>query len=290
MRVGLFPGQGLDPAAVASALDPRDRILHKANEILGYDIRRKVEQVTKRSRPVLSTSVAQPAIFVAGLIAFKKAVKRAGRFDYLVGHSLGEYTALVSAGAIPFTQGLKLVAVRGQAMQAAGAATPGGMAAVMNLSLDDAEYVCRKTGVTVANDNSPEQVVLSGREQSLSKAAQMVRAMGGRSVLLPVDGPYHSAAMKLAVDHLSGTLTQTYVRSPRETPVISNVSAAPYRAPGEIRKLLTLQLTNRVRFRESISYLLERGDPEFVDLGPGRVVGRLAEVTARHGRRSVARA
>jgi malonyl CoA-acyl carrier protein transacylase len=289
MRVGLFPGQGLEPAIVASALDPEDPVLLKATKTLGYDVRRRVEQVTRRSRPVLSTSVAQPAIFVAGIVSFRRALERGENFDHLIGHSLGEYTALVAGGAISFTKGLKLVAVRGEAMQKAGGSAPGGMAAVMNLSLPDVEYVCDETGSTIANDNSPEQIVLSGPEGALSRAAQIVRAMGGRSVLLPVDGPYHSAAMESAAGEVARALEQTEVRCPK-IPVTSNVSAAPYRAPGEIRKLLALQMTNRVRFRESVSRLLENDEPEFVDLGPGRIVGRLAEATARHARSSAARA
>jgi malonyl CoA-acyl carrier protein transacylase len=281
MRAGLFPGQGLDPGSVASALGETDPILERARDVLGYDIRRKVDQVTRRSRPVLPTSVAQPAIFLAGLIAFRTAFDSGDRFAYLAGHSLGEYTALVAANSIPFTDGLRLVAARGEAMQKASSLTAGGMAAVMNLSPEDIDKVCHETGISIANDNSPTQVVLSGPEDALADAAQMVKGLGGRAVLLPVDGAYHSDAMEPAVERLARVLEQTRVRQPK-VPVVSNVTARPYRAPGEIRRFLGLQLQHKVRFRESIEWLLEQGVTEFTDLGPGRVVERLARATTKN--------
>jgi [acyl-carrier-protein] S-malonyltransferase len=289
MRIGLFPGQGLDAAAVASALAEPDPVLDRANDVLGEDIGRRVRQVSTRSRPVLPTSVGQPAIFTAGIIAFRRALEAGERFDYLIGHSLGEYTALVASGSIPLGQGLKLVTARAAAMQRAAASNPGGMAAIMNLSLEDVGEICREAGVAIANDNSPVQVVVSGSEGNLSTAARLARSRGGRSVLLPVDGPYHSAGMASAASELGKVLEETEIRSPR-IPVISNVSADRYRAPGEIRKLLALQLTHRVRFRESIARVCRDEGPDFVDLGPGRVVGRMAEATARHGDKASSRA
>lgn len=278
MRVGLFPGQGLDPSAVSSALHEDDPVLQRANEVLEYDVKRSVDRIACRPGGVLPTAVAQPAIFTAGIMSFRRAVKDGARFDRLIGHSLGEYTALVAARSIGFTEGLKLVQARANAMQRAARETPGAMAAVMNLSLDDIEHVCQTTGATVANDNSPKQIVLSGSEEALASAAQIVRARGGRSVLLPVDGAYHSTAMKPAERDLTYALEQTNVRSPK-VDVVSNVSAKPYRAPGEIRKLLAQQVTQPVRFRESVAAIDE--DAEFVDLGPGRVVGRLAQAVVK---------
>jgi malonyl CoA-acyl carrier protein transacylase len=279
VRVGLFPGQGLDPGVVASALDEKDPTLRRANEVLGGDLKRTVDQVARRPGGVLPTTVAQPGIFTAGIMSFERAVAEGGRFDCLIGHSLGEYTALVAAQSISFVQGLELVAARASAMRRAAKTRPGKMAAIMNLSLTDIEQVCRQTGVTVANDNAPAQVVVSGSEDLLSWAAQVARAKGGRSVLLPVDGAYHSSAMEPAARDLALALDRTNIRSPK-IEVISNVSAAPYRAPGEIRKLLSLQMTHRVRFSESVARICDE-HVEFIDLGPGPVVGRLAEATAR---------
>ncbi len=279
MRAGLFPGQGLDPSTVAAALPDGHDLLERAKDLLGYDVKRRVQQVANRSRPVLPTDLGQPAIFLAGVISFEEARERGERFDFLAGHSLGEYTALVAAGSIHFAQGLRLVAARGLYMHRAGARGAGGMAAVLNVSFEETESVCAETGVALANDNSPNQVVLSGPAENLSRAALSVRSLGGRIVRLPIDGAYHSEAMEPAVAELATALAGTEVRSP-EIPVVSNVSAAPYRAPGEIRKLLARQLTARVRFRESISWLVDNGVTEFVDMGPGNVVGRLADATA----------
>ncbi|HYN37566.1 MAG TPA: ACP S-malonyltransferase [Actinomycetota bacterium] len=280
MRAGLFPGQGLDPRTVASSLPNGHQLLERANEVLGYDVQRRVEQVARSSGPVLRTDLAQPAIFMGGIISFREATERGEQFDYLAGHSLGEYTALVAGGSIPFDHGLRLVAARGMLMQRASTRSTGGMAAVMNLAFDDAEAICAETGVVLANDNSPSQVVLSGSEEALSRAALLVRGLGGRTVRLPVEAAYHSPAMQPSGLELAAVLDRTEIRSPA-IPVLSNVSALPYRAPGEIRKLLVHQLTGRVRFRQSVSWLIESGVTEFFDLGPGRVVGRLAEATVR---------
>ena len=279
MRAGLFPGQGLEPATVLRALPHRHPHVVTASSLLGYDLRRKVAQVVRNSRPMLPTDVAQPAIFVAGIVSFEDHVERGIGFDYLAGHSLGEYTALVAAGAIPFSHGLKLVAARGKAMKRAASLGDGGMAAVMGLTTERVEELCTETKTTFANDNSPTQAVVSGGNDALADLAERVRSLGGRTVLLPVDGAYHSDAMTAAAAQLADALDATDVRCPR-IPVIANVTAAPYRAPGEIRKLLVEQLTHRVRFRESVERLARAGVDEFVDLGPGRVVGRLAAATA----------
>jgi [acyl-carrier-protein] S-malonyltransferase len=280
MRAGLFPGQGIDAARVTEALPADHLLLDQAQSILGYDLLKRVSGTARRTRrPLLTTEMAQPAIFTAGIISFEAAVRDGVTFDYLAGHSLGEYTALVAGGSISFTEGLRLVAARGKAMQRAALASPGGMIAVQGLTLDAAEDIASHVGLTVANDNSPSQVVLSGREDALSRAAEIVKSRGGRTILLPLNGAFHSPAMEPAIDELEHALVVTEVRCPT-TPVLSNVSAAPYRAPGEIRKLLGHQLTERVRFRECVTWLDERGVTDFMDLGPGAVVGKLARATA----------
>lgn len=278
MRAGLFPGQGIDAKVVHKALDPQEPRVQRASDLLGYDLVKRVEQVARRVRGVLPTAIAQPAILTAGVIAYEKRVEAGESFDILMGHSLGEYTALVAAGAIPFGHGLKLVAARGRAMHRAAQDSPGGMAAVLGLDIAVVEEIASRHGLTVANDNSPVQVVVSGDTEALAPAAESVREAGGRCVLLPVEGPFHSAAMESAVEELTEALLVTDIRSP-SIPVMSNVTARPYRAPGEIRKVLLEQLMGRVRFRESLLFLAERGVTEFVDLGPGRIVEKLAEST-----------
>ena len=278
MRAALFPGQGIDAKLVLQALESRDPLTLQASEILGFDLVRRVEQIARRPRGVIPTSVAQPAILVAGLISFRKAVERGNTFNFILGHSLGEYTALVAAEAISFRHGLALVTTRGKVMEKAAARSSGGMAAVLGLDLERVEAIASVHGVMVANDNSPRQVVVSGERDALAKTAAAVRDEGGRSVLLPVEGAFHSEAMLPAADALARSLFTIEIRSPA-IPVVSNVSARPYRAPGEVRRLLEHQLTGRVRFRECLLHLASCGVTEFVDLGPGEVVGRLARAT-----------
>jgi malonyl CoA-acyl carrier protein transacylase len=275
MRVGLFPGQGLDARAIGDRLPNNDPRLQRANEILGLDLTRALSRSRSSTVP---TRIAQPAIFVAGIISFENALRRGDRFQALVGHSLGEYTALAVAGGFSFSDGVTLVAARGEAMSRAARASSGGMAAVLGLETNKAEELALGAGASVANDNSPTQLVIAGDGATLRKAAGMVSALGGRCVLLSVEGAFHSSAMDPAVAALADALDHAEMHTPR-IPVVANVSARPYRAPGEIRKLLLRQLTGRVRFRESIEWCIERGANEFVDLGPGRVVEKIAKAT-----------
>lgn len=281
MRAGLFPGQGLDAAAVLDALDPSHEKVRVASELVGCDIVRRVAQVAGRPRSVLPTKIAQPAILTAGVIAFEERTGGGERFDFLVGHSLGEYTALVAAGAMSFADGVRLVGARGEAMHRAAMVSRGRMAAVRGLPFETVESLATQHNLTVANDNSPRQVVLSGEADDLARCADTIRSNRGRCVLLALEGAFHSQAMAPAVRALDEALTFTNIRCP-SIPVVANVTALPYRAPGEIRKLLSQQVTQRVRFRESIAYVVERGVDEFVDLGPGSVVGKLAKETAEN--------
>lgn len=278
MRAGLFPGQGVDAAAVHDALTP-GRLLDEADRILGVSLRDAIARCLDRARPTLPTDLAQPALFVAGLTAHEE---RGESFDVYAGHSVGEYTALAAAGVMSPEDGLALVCVRGRAMGAAGRAHPGGMAAVKGLSSGELEDVCERSGTVVANDNSPAQLVIGGTDDALAEAARLVRAAGGRALLLPVEGAFHTPAMASAAEPLRAALDQTEIKMPR-VPVVSNLTARPYRAPGEIRKMLVRQVTERVRFRESVEWMAASGVTELVDLGPGRVVGKLAAATAAAG-------
>lgn len=277
MRAGLFPGQGIDARTIAAGLVTDHPLGDRANEVLGMDVARRVRDLSRRSATV-PTSLAQPAIFLAGMISYAEARRDGITFDHFAGHSLGEYTALVAADAIPFEHGLRLVEARGRAMEAAAGMSSGGMSAVLGLDLGTAEHIAETHGLTLANDNAPGQVVLSGDPERLKQAARAVREAGGRTVLLPVTGAFHSTAMTPAVADLADALASAEVRCPR-VPVISNMSARPYRAPGEIRKLLLAQLTGRVRFREAIEHLIRNGVRDFLDLGPGSVAGNLAATT-----------
>ncbi|HEV2754507.1 MAG TPA: ACP S-malonyltransferase [Actinomycetota bacterium] len=282
MRAGLFPGQGVDAATLHAALADAP-LLERANEVLGFDLSEAIERRLDRARPTLPTDLAQPALFVAGLAAHAEQTEP---FHVYAGHSVGEYTALAAAGALSPEDGLKLVCARGRAMGDAGRASPGGMAAVKGLTAGELADVCARSGTVIANDNSPVQLVIAGPDDALSEAARMVHAAGGRALLLPVEGAFHTDAMAPAAEALRDALDHTRVALPR-VPVVSNVTARPYRAPGEVRKLLVRQLTERVRFRESIEWMERAGVTDFVDLGPGRVAGKLAAATVTSGRGAV---
>ena len=278
MKAALFPGQGVGAKLVARALDAEHPRVVAASHELGFDLVRRIDQVSRQSRGILPTTLAQPGILVAGVVAYEDAVAAGESFDMLLGHSLGEYTALVAGGSIGFAQGVKLIAARAKAMQLAAGAQPGAMAAVLGLELAAVEPIAAANDLVIANDNTPNQAVVSGNRDALADAARDVRAAGGRSILLDVEGAFHSPAMSAAAAHLLDALMSTEVRNPT-VPVVSNVTARPYRAPGEIRKLLVAQLTGRVRFREALLYLQDQGATRFVDVGPGDVVGRLARAT-----------
>lgn len=273
MRAALWPGQGVGPASVLDALEGAP-LLEQANETAGTDLSRAVARCLERTRPVLPTEIAQPALFVAGVAAHD----RRGTFDFYAGHSVGEYAALAAAGAFSPEDGLRLVCVRARAMRDAARAVSGGMAAVKGVPLGELEEVSARAGAVVANDNSPAQLVVSGPEGGLAEVARLVREGGGRCLLLAVEGAFHSPAMDAAAGALEGALDRMDVRLPR-FPVVSNVTARPYRAPGEIRKLLVRQLTERVRWRESIEWISAAGASDFTDMGPGNVAGKLAGAT-----------
>jgi len=278
MSIGLFPGQGIPAKAVFEALPPSDPLVQTANEILGYDLRQKVGISSRRAKATLPTSLAQPAIFTAGVIAWRAAESEDETFDWLVGHSLGEYTALVAGEAMSFEDGLRAVAVRGESMNDAARETPGGMVAVLGLTFDAAQEIADRAEIVLANDNAPGQVVLSGSEAGLAAAAGYVRAAGGRAVLLEVSGPFHTPGLESAVPTLTDVLESIEIRRTR-IPVISNVTARPHEDPSEIRRLLVEQMLARVRFRESLEWLWHQGAREYRDLGPGLVAAGLAKRT-----------
>jgi [acyl-carrier-protein] S-malonyltransferase len=274
VRAALFPGQGVGAAAILHALEDAP-LLERANELTGVDLPAAIARCLRRARPVLSTDLAQPALLVAGLAAHD----RSASFDLYAGHSVGEYTALAAAGALAPDDALRLVCIRGRAMRAAARAAGGGMAAVKGVPADDLERICDAAGAVVANDNSSVQLVVSGPDSALAEVARVVGERGGRCLLLAVEGAFHSPAMTAAAAPLLDALDRVDLRMPASR-VVSNVTARPYRAPGEIRKLLVRQLTERVRFRESVEWMRDAGATELVDLGPGAVVGKLAAATA----------
>jgi [acyl-carrier-protein] S-malonyltransferase len=263
----LFPGQGSQaPDMRDDVVRERPALLELAVEVVGEDPFPRAEE---------STSFAQPAIFCASLAGWSAV--GAPRGDLMAGHSLGELTALVAAGCLEERDGLELVALRGRLMHEAGErAGDGGMLALLGAgAAEHATELAEAHGLAVANDNSPQQVVLSGARGALPEAAQSAKELGLRAMELPVTGAFHSPMMRSAVDEFSAAVRAVEFHRPAVT-VLSAVTAAPF---DDIPRRLTEALTMPVRWRETMLELHRRGAERFVEVGPGRVLTGLAKRT-----------
>jgi [acyl-carrier-protein] S-malonyltransferase len=261
----LFPGQGSQTDAMRETTARlRPDLVTLADEIVGEDPFARVDEGTR---------FQQPAIFCASVAGFGALEVEP---DLAAGHSLGEFGALAAAGAIDETDALELVALRGRVMDAAACdGPPAGMLAVLKGKPGDAEDIARDHGLTVANDNAPGQVVLSGAADALDEATETAERQGLRAMRLPVRGPFHSPAMEPAVPQLRAALERTSVHAPR-FPVFSSITAKPF---ANVRDELALALTHGVRWRETLLALREAGAQRFAETGPGKVITGLVRRT-----------
>jgi malonyl CoA-acyl carrier protein transacylase len=263
----LFPGQG------SQTPDMRDLVAQLRPELLELAVAAVGEDPFPRADE--GTNFAQPAIFCASLAGWEALGRPAGEF--MAGHSLGELAALVAAGALAEREGLELVALRGRLMHEAGRqAGDGGMVAVLGAGASErAPEVADAHGLTVANDNSPQQVVLSGAKAQLPAALAHAKELGLRAMELEVTGAFHSPMMASAVPEFEQALARTEFATPGST-VISAVTAQPFT---DARRELADALTMPVRWRETMLTLHELGATRFIDVGPGRVLSGLAKRT-----------
>jgi [acyl-carrier-protein] S-malonyltransferase len=281
----LFPGQGAQSVGMASALCqslPEAKVLFsRAESILGYDLL----QVCVNGPPerLNATDISQPAIFVASLAALEhlkiSEPDAPASVAAVAGLSLGEYTALVFAGAMSFEDGLKVVHARGRAMQAAAEATPSAMISILGLEVADIEPLVsegRSAGtLEIANYLCPGNTVLSGSIAAIERIEQLAQEKGGlRTIRLAVAGAFHTNLMKPADQKLAEALKIVQIRVPA-VPVWSNVDAKPHADPAEIRDLLVKQVISPVRWEESLRGLLAVGIERFYEIGPGRVLAGL---------------
>ncbi len=265
----LFPGQGSHtPEMRESVAAVRPDLLALAEAVVGTDPFPRAEQ---------GTMYAQPAIFCASLAGWKALGSPDG--DFMAGHSLGELGALVAAGCLQERDGLELVALRGRLMQESGErAGDGGMLALLGAgAAEHAEGLAASHGLAVANDNSPQQVVLSGARSSLPAAAAAADELGLRAIELPVTGAFHSPMMAGAVPEFSAALDRVQIQPSRVT-VLSAVTAEPF---DDVRRRLVEALTMPVRWRETMLSLHARGAERFIEVGPGKVLTGLAKRTLR---------
>lgn len=246
-------------------------MFHKANEVLGFDITQVMFNGTEQD--LKQTAVTQPAIFLHSVI-LAKTLGEDFAPDMVAGHSLGEFSALVAAGALSFEEGLRLVSARAHAMQKACEASPSTMAAV--LGLDDAkveEVVSQVPGVVVcANYNCPGQIVISGENEAVTEACAKLKEAGARRALpLKVGGAFHSPLMEPARVELAQAIEKAVITDPK-VPVYQNVDAKPHTKADEIKANLIAQLTSPVRWTASVQNMVADGADEFIELGPGKVL------------------
>jgi [acyl-carrier-protein] S-malonyltransferase len=278
-RAILFPGQGSQSVGMGrdfyDAIPECQALFDKANEVLGYDIAaicfNGPEEELKKSHNT------QPAIFTVSAAAFKALqLKKPGiAFDYAAGHSLGEWGALYAAGVVSFEDALRILKARGEFIQAACVANPGAMLAVINLDRTVLEKIAGETGVTLANINSPDQIVLSGTAEGIAKAEVLCKEAGAKRALpLPVAGAFHSPLMQPAAERLAAFLEGIHLNAPA-IPVLSNVTGQPHESVDAIRANMVAQITGSVRWVDSMQWLVLQGVTEMVECGPGKVLAGL---------------
>ncbi|MGI6218909.1 MAG: ACP S-malonyltransferase [Bacteroidaceae bacterium] len=287
MKAFVFPGQGAQFPGMGKDLyenSPKAKeLFEKANEILGFRITDIMFNGTDED--LRQTKVTQPAVFLHSVIS---AFCMGDKFqpDMTAGHSLGEFSALVAAGALSFEDGLKLVYARAMAMQKACEAAPSTMAAIIALPDATVEEVCAKVNAEVgvcvaANYNCPGQIVISGAVEAINAACEQLKAAGAKRALpLKVGGAFHSPLMQPAKDELETAIQATQFHTPT-CPVYQNVDGKPHTDPSEIKANLVAQLTASVRWTQTIENMVADGADDFTECGPGAVLQGLIKKIAK---------
>lgn len=278
----VFPGQGSQKAgmgaALAAAFPAARRIFDEADDALGEKL--STLCFTGPDDRLALTANTQPAILTCSIAAWTVLRAEIGVAPVVcLGHSLGEFSALVAAGALAFADAVKLVRLRGEAMQAAVPAGVGAMAAIVNVPAEDLEARClaasrEGSAVTIANENGGGQLVVAGHADAVGRLVAEVKAARGKAILLNVSAPFHCSLMQPAAERLAAALEQVVV-SPLHTPVIANVDAEPNTDPSRVKDLLVRQITGRVRWETSVRKAVHMGVRRCLEIGHGKVLAGL---------------
>jgi [acyl-carrier-protein] S-malonyltransferase len=291
----VFPGQGSQSVGMgrelAAAFPAAREVLQEVDDALGQHLARLMAEGP--ADELMLTENAQPALMAVSLATLRVLEREGGwrlpdKAALAAGHSLGEYSALAAAGALPIAATARLLRLRGQAMQRAVPPGEGAMAALLGAELDQARAICERAAVLVhedgteecqvvepANDNGGGQVVISGQKEAVERAMAAAKGQGvKRAALLPVSAPFHCSLMQPAADAMAEPLAQAPFAAP-EVPVVANVTAERVQDPDEIRRLLIEQITSLVRWRESVLACAAMGVDSFVELGAGKVLSGL---------------
>lgn len=277
-RAFLFPGQGAQAVgmgqALAQAFPAAREAFETADRVLGFALSRTCWEGP--AEDLKKSVLTQPALLTHSVAAWRLVQAAGLEPEFVAGHSLGEYSACVAAGALSFEDALRVVHRRGDLMYRAGLERPGAMAALLGLSAAQAEEACARAAeagiVRAANLNAPGQVVISGEPAAVDRACELAKELGAkRAIKLEVSGAFHSPLMASAAQGLAEALDAVEIRDPR-CPVVSNAWARPVSTAAELRAALKEQLLASVRWEESMRLLVERGVREFVELGTGKVL------------------
>ena len=279
----MFPGQGSQAVgmgrAFSEASSAAKQVFEEANDALGFDLRRVMFEGPEADLAL--TANTQPAVLTASVAAAAACAERGLRPALAAGHSLGEYSALVVAGALRLADAVRVVRRRGELMQAAVPVGTGAMAAIMGVGADVVEQVCVDAAkgevVDIANVNSEQQIVIAGHRTAVERAVVLAKERGGRkSVLLPVSAPFHCALMAPAAEGLAGELGRVTVSDPT-IPVVRNVDGDVTRRAVDVVPFLLRQVASPVRWTACVQRLAAEGATAFVEVGPGRVLSGLAK-------------
>ncbi len=284
MKAFVFPGQGAQFVGMGKDLydnsEMAKELFEKANEILGFKITDLMFEGTDED--LKQTKVTQPAIFLHSVL-LAKTMGEDFKPEMVAGHSLGEFSALVAAGAMSFEDGLKLVSQRAMAMQKACEAEPSTMAAIVGLEDAIVEEVCDSIDevVVAANYNCPGQLVISGSFAGIDKACEILTEKGAkRAIKLPVGGAFHSPLMEPARAELAAAIEATEFKKP-VCPVYQNINAKPFTEPADIKANLVAQLTGAVKWTQTVQNMIADGTTSFTEIGPGKVLQGLVKKVDR---------